>query len=81
MPEMGPVLGKGDAMWRALSVLSGELVVFLDADSEGFSEHFVTGLLGPLVCEPGVEFVKAFYGAPSSTRGSPCRRGVGASTT
>jgi glucosyl-3-phosphoglycerate synthase len=64
MPEMGAVLGKGDAMWRALSVLSGELVVFLDADSEGFSEHFATGLLGPLVCESDVAFVKAFYRRP-----------------
>jgi glucosyl-3-phosphoglycerate synthase len=30
-PAQGPVLGKGDAMWRALSVLDGELVCFLDA--------------------------------------------------
>jgi glucosyl-3-phosphoglycerate synthase len=64
MAELGSVLGKGDAMWRALPVLSGELVVFLDADSEDFSEHFATGLLGPLVCEPGVGFVKAFYRRP-----------------
>jgi glucosyl-3-phosphoglycerate synthase len=64
MPAYGPVLGKGDAMWRALSVLSGELVCFLDADSEGFSAHFATGLLGPLVCEPGISFVKGFYRRP-----------------
>ena len=64
MPSYGPVLGKGDAMWRALSVLEGELVCFLDADTEGFSGHFVTGLLGPLVCEPEVSFVKAFYRRP-----------------
>jgi glucosyl-3-phosphoglycerate synthase len=64
MPSCGPVLGKGDAMWRALSVLRGELVCYLDADTEGFSPHFVTGLLGPLVCEPGVSFVKAFYRRP-----------------
>ena len=32
---------------------------FLDADSERFSAHFATGLLGPLVCEPDVSFVKA----------------------
>ena len=43
MPSHGPVLGKGDAMWRALSVLEGELVCFLDADTEGFSAHFATG--------------------------------------
>jgi glucosyl-3-phosphoglycerate synthase len=77
LPEMGPVLGKGDAMWRALSVLSGELVVFLDADSEGFSEHFVTGLLGPLVCEPGVQFVKAFYRRPFEHEGISLPEGGG----
>jgi glucosyl-3-phosphoglycerate synthase len=64
MPQYGPVLGKGDAMWRALSVLGGELVCFLDADTEGFGPHFATGLLGPLVFEPGVAFVKAFYRRP-----------------
>jgi glucosyl-3-phosphoglycerate synthase len=64
MPSYGPVLGKGDAMWRSLSVLDGELVCFLDADTEGFSPHFCLGLLGPLVCEAGVSFVKAFYRRP-----------------
>jgi glucosyl-3-phosphoglycerate synthase len=64
LPAYGPVLGKGDAMWRALSVLDGELVCFLDADTHGFSAHFATGLLGPLVCEPGVSFVKGFYRRP-----------------
>jgi glucosyl-3-phosphoglycerate synthase len=64
IPAYGPVLGKGDAMWRALSVLTGELVCFLDADSEAFSSHFATGLLGPLVCEPGISFVKGLYRRP-----------------
>ncbi len=77
MPEIGPVLGKGDAMWRALSVLSGELIVFLDADSEGFSEHFATGLLGSLVCEPQVSFVKAFYRRPFEHEGISLPEGGG----
>lgn len=77
LPEMGPALGKGDAMWRALSVLSGEIVVFLDADSEGFSEHFATGLLGPLVCEAQVEFVKAFYRRPFEHEGVSLPEGGG----
>lgn len=64
MPSYGPALGKGDAMWRALSVLEGELVCFLDADTEDFSAHFATGLIGPLVCEAEVSFVKAFYRRP-----------------
>ena len=63
-PEFGPVLGKGDAMWRALSVLTGDLVCFVDGDSEDFGAHFALGLLGPLVCELHVQYVKGFYRRP-----------------
>jgi glucosyl-3-phosphoglycerate synthase len=79
LPQFGPVLGKGDAMWRALSVLQGELVCFLDADTAGFSPsaHFATGLLGPLVCEPGVAFVKAFYRRPFEHGGVSLPEGGG----
>jgi glucosyl-3-phosphoglycerate synthase len=72
LPSHGPVLGKGDAMWRATSALEGEIVCFLDADTEGFPAHFATGLLGPLVCEPeasGVSFVKGFYRRPLGREG------------
>jgi glucosyl-3-phosphoglycerate synthase len=77
LPQFGPVLGKGDAMWRALSVLQGASVCFLDADSEGFSAHFCTGLLGPLVCEPGVQFVKGFYRRPFEQDGISLPEGGG----
>jgi glucosyl-3-phosphoglycerate synthase len=76
MREHGPVLGKGDAMWRALSALDGELVCFLDADSEHFSAHFATGLLGALLCEREVSFVKAFYRRPLA---SPAQQEVASS--
>lgn len=64
LPQFGPVLGKGDAMWRALSVIDSEIVCFLDADTEGFPAHFAPGVLGPLICERGVSFVKAHYRRP-----------------
>jgi glucosyl-3-phosphoglycerate synthase len=64
MPELGPALGKGDAMWRVLPRLVGEVVCYLDADSEDFGPHFACGLLGPLLCEPGISFVKGFYRRP-----------------
>jgi glucosyl-3-phosphoglycerate synthase len=63
-PELGEVLGKGDALWRALPVLRGEIVCFLDADSEYFGPHFVGGLLGPLLYDQRIAFVKAFYRRP-----------------
>ena len=64
LPELGPVLGKGDAMWRALPHLTGDVVCFLDADSRQFGAHFACGLLGPLLCEPAISFVKGFYRRP-----------------
>jgi len=64
MPELGPVLGKGDAMWRSLSVLRGELIGFIDADSERFGAHFVCGLLGPLITRAAISLVKGFYRRP-----------------
>jgi glucosyl-3-phosphoglycerate synthase len=77
MPSFGPVLGKGDAMWRGLSALGGELVCFLDADTEGFSAHYATGLLGPLVREPEVSFVKGFYRRPLAEGGTAPGEGGG----
>jgi glucosyl-3-phosphoglycerate synthase len=72
LARMGPVLGKGDAMWRALAVLSGDLICFLDADTEDFEAHFATGLIGPLLCERGVAFVKGYYRRPlTRSRESP----------
>jgi glucosyl-3-phosphoglycerate synthase len=64
MPGAGRVLGKGDAMWRALSVARGELVVYLDSDTRDFSPHFALGMLGPLICEPEIQFVKGFFRRP-----------------
>ena len=51
-------------MWRALPVLSGEVICFLDADSEQFGAHFACGVLGPLLCRPVISFVKGFYRRP-----------------
>lgn len=64
LPELGPVLGKGDAMWRALTVLDGDFICFLDADTEQFGPHFACGLLGPLLCGEEISFVKGFYRRP-----------------
>jgi glucosyl-3-phosphoglycerate synthase len=75
--DFGPCLGKGDAMWRALTVLSGDVIVYLDADNAAFGAHYVTGLLGPIVCERSIDFVKAFYHRPFHQAGISLPHGGG----
>jgi glucosyl-3-phosphoglycerate synthase len=62
----GSPRGKGQAMRLGLDETDGDIVVFLDADVENFSSHFVTGLLGPMLSEEegGVALVKGFYERP-----------------
>jgi len=69
MPEFGQARGKGDAMWRALAVARGELIVFMDSDTRDFSAHFATGMLGPLICDDRARFVKGFFRRPFADEG------------
>lgn len=64
MPEYGPLIGKGDAMWRALSIARGDLVVYTDVEAPAFKPHFVLGVLGPILNVLRVRFVKATYERP-----------------
>lgn len=59
----GPCRGKGDAMWRALAAVRGEIVVYIDGDIADFGRHYVTGLVGPLA-DPAKQFVKGRYERP-----------------
>ncbi len=56
--------GKGRALWHSVLATTGDLLVWCDADLEDFDPVFVTGLLGPLLTDPEIEFVKGFYDRP-----------------
>ncbi len=64
MPGYGPAQGKGDALWRGVSVTSGDVILFVDTDSEDFDAVFALGMLGPLLTQPGIEFVKGSFTRP-----------------
>jgi glucosyl-3-phosphoglycerate synthase len=66
--------GKGDALWAGLAAAGGDLVAFVDADLRKFQSHFLTGLLGPLLTDPSVAFVKGFYHRPLVGSGESPRR-------
>jgi glucosyl-3-phosphoglycerate synthase len=61
LPEFAIRPGKGEVLWRSLAATTGDVVVFVDSDLSDFTSTFVTGLLGPLLCDPSVQFVKATY--------------------
>ncbi len=63
-PDLGTRAGKGEAMWKSLFVTAGDVLVFMDADLTEWGTHFVTGLLGPLLTDRGVDLVKGFYDRP-----------------
>ncbi|HEX6261566.1 MAG TPA: glucosyl-3-phosphoglycerate synthase [Actinomycetota bacterium] len=56
--------GKGEALWKSLFVLKGDLIVWLDADIQNFHPRFVYGPLGPLLADPEIAYTKAFYDRP-----------------
>jgi glucosyl-3-phosphoglycerate synthase len=64
LPRLPAVPGKGEVLWRSLLVTSGDIVCFVDADLRDFSAEFVSGIVGPLLTEPDVQFVKAMYDRP-----------------
>jgi glucosyl-3-phosphoglycerate synthase len=56
--------GKGEALWKSLFVTSGDILLWIDTDIVNIHPRFIYGLLGPLLINPHVEFVKGFYRRP-----------------
>lgn len=66
LPEMESYKGKGENLWKALYVLKGDIIVYIDADIKNIHHRFVYGLVGPLLMRDDVRYVKAFYDRPLS---------------
>ncbi|MFH8405223.1 glucosyl-3-phosphoglycerate synthase [Streptomyces sp. NPDC018019] len=64
LPRLPALPGKGEVLWRSLLVTRGDIVCFVDADLREFSATFVSGIVGPLLTDPGVQFVKGMYDRP-----------------
>lgn len=64
LQEEGEHKGKGENLWKALYVLKGDIILFLDADISNIHTRFAYGLLGPLLLHNDMQFVKGFYKRP-----------------
>jgi nucleotide-binding universal stress UspA family protein len=77
LPQYGSYRGKGEALWKSLHVTRGDIVVWLDSDITDIHPKFVYGLVGPLLTQPHVQFVKGFYRRPLNLGGTLLTTGGG----
>ncbi len=64
LPEVEPKRGKGENLWKAIHQLSGDIIVYIDADIKNIHPRFVYGLVAPLIYHRQMQYIKAFYDRP-----------------
>ena len=64
LKQYGAWVGKGEALWTSQYVLRGDLIAWIDTDIINIHPRFVYGILGPLIREPRLKYVKGFYQRP-----------------
>lgn len=77
LPQYGPRRGKGEALWKSLYVTRGDIILWIDTDIVNISPNFVFGLLGPLLLNPQVQFIKGYYQRPLKVDGKMQASGGG----
>jgi glucosyl-3-phosphoglycerate synthase len=82
LPKLGPVLGKGDSLFRGVRSVTADWYVFLDADLGNISLSHVQALVAP-IGRNGVQFVKGGFvrvdenGVPRAVPGGRVTEEVG----
>ncbi len=69
LPHQVSYRGKGEALWKSLYVLKGDIIAWIDTDIVNIHPAFVYGLVGPLLKRPDLQYVKAFYHRPIAVDG------------
>jgi glucosyl-3-phosphoglycerate synthase len=64
MASAGTHLGKGENLWKALHVATGDLICYVDGDISDYHSGSVTGLVGPLLSDDSLDYIKAYYERP-----------------
>jgi glycosyltransferase involved in cell wall biosynthesis len=64
LPELDVRNGKGEALWKSLFVTKGDIIVWIDTDIINIHPRFVYGIIGPLLLNQNIQFVKGFYRRP-----------------
>lgn len=63
-PGLERSAGKGEALWKSQQVLSGDIIAWVDSDIMNPHPRFVYGIVGPLLANAEIQYVKGFYERP-----------------
>ncbi len=64
LKKYGSFQGKGEALWKSLHILKGDLIAWMDTDIKNPHPKFVYGVLGPLLYYSRVGYVKGYFRRP-----------------
>lgn len=77
LPNLEKKKGKGENLWKAIYQLTGDIIVYVDADISNIHPRFVYGLVAPLIYRNDIKYVKAFYDRPLAVSGGARSSGGG----
>jgi hypothetical protein len=76
-PELGSHRGKGEAMFKSAFVTDADILAWVDTDIENITPRFFYGLLGPILTNPDIRFVKGYFTRPVRVEASGLELGGG----
>ncbi|MFT3900594.1 MAG: glucosyl-3-phosphoglycerate synthase [Gordonia sp. (in: high G+C Gram-positive bacteria)] len=77
LPQVPPVDGKGEVLWRSIAATTADILVFIDSDLVAPDPMFVPKLVGPILTKPAIELVKGYYRRPWRTAAQHVEDGGG----
>jgi len=64
LPSEGFRKGKGENLWKAIHQLKGDIICYIDSDISNIHPRFVYGLVGPLIMQKELSYIKSCYERP-----------------
>lgn len=75
--DLGSYEGKGEAMYKSAYITDADILIWVDTDIESITPSFFYGLIGPLLTNPELRFVKGFFERPVDIRSNGIELGGG----